>query len=329
MLWKGFQKPKRLATDTASLTDKYGMFWAQPFERGFGTTVGNALRRVLLSSIEGAAVTAVEDATDIILNLKQIPFKLSGDAPKAIYLRADQPGVVTSGMIEADGDVEVLDKDVYIATVSEGGKLDMEMRLKRGRGYTSADKNFDEDLGIGFIPIDSVHSPVRKCNYTVEAARLGQITDYDKLTLEVWTNGSITPADSLGLAAKLLKDHMNIFINFEEEIETGTSSSDDRKPEIHNENLNRSVEELELSVRSYNCLKNANIQTIGELVQKTESEMLKTKNFGRKSLNEIKEILSSMGLSLGMKIDEHGNAVPGPTSNQVLPASAYGPDDQL
>ena len=213
MLWKGFQKPKRLATDTSSLTDKYGMFWAQPFERGFGTTVGNALRRVLLSSIEGAAVTAVkmegvlhefqsipgvvEDATDIILNLKQIPFKLSGDAPKAIYLRADQPGVVTSGMIEADGDVEVLDKDVYIATVSEGGKLDMEMRLKRGRGYTSADKNFDEDLGIGFIPIDSVHSPVRKCNYTVEAARLGQITDYDKLTLEVWTNGSITPADSL------------------------------------------------------------------------------------------------------------------------------------
>jgi DNA-directed RNA polymerase subunit alpha len=203
---------------------------------------------------------------------------------------------------------------VYIATVSEGGKLDMEMRLKKGRGYTSADKNFDEDLGIGFIPIDSVHSPVRKCNYTVEAARLGQITDYDKLTLEVWTNGSITPADAIGLSAKLMKDHMNIFINFEEEIEAGTSSSDDRKPEIHNENLNRSVEELELS---------------GELVQKTESEMLKTKNFGRKSLNEIKEILSSMGLSLGMKIDEHGNAVPGPTSNLVLPASAYGPDDGL
>ena len=236
MLWKGFQKPKRLAVDTSTLTDKYGIFWAQPFERGFGTTIGNALRRVLLSSIEGAAVTAVkiegvlhefqsipgvvEDATDIILNLKQIPFKLSGDAPKAIYLRADQPGVVTSGMIEADADVEVLDKDVYIATVSEGGKLDMEMRLKRGRGYVSADKNFDEDLGIGFIPIDSVHSPVRKCNYTVEAARLGQITDYDKLTLEVWTNGSITPADSIGLAAKLLKDHMNIFINFEEDIET-------------------------------------------------------------------------------------------------------------
>ncbi|MGH7993834.1 MAG: DNA-directed RNA polymerase subunit alpha, partial [Limisphaerales bacterium] len=310
MLWKGFQKPKRLAVDTSTLTDKYGIFWAQPFERGFGTTIGNALRRVLLSSIEGAAVTAVkiegvlhefqsipgvvEDATDIILNLKQVPFKLSGDAPKAIYLRSDTPGVVTSGMIEADGDVEVLDKDVYIATVSEGGKLDMEMRLKRGRGYVSADKNFDEDLGIGFIPIDSVHSPVRKCNYTVEAARLGQITDYDKLTLEVWTNGSITPADAIGLSAKLLKDHMNIFINFEEDIETGTTT-EDRKPEIKNENLNRSVEELELSVRSYNCLKNANIQSIGELVQKTEAEMLKTKNFGRKSLNEIKEILGTMG----------------------------------
>ncbi|HWR14356.1 MAG TPA: DNA-directed RNA polymerase subunit alpha [Terriglobales bacterium] len=331
MLWKGFQKPKRLAVDTETLTDKYGRFWAQPFERGFGTTIGNGLRRVLLSSIEGAAITAVkiegvlhefqsiagvvEDATDIILNLKQVPFKLNGEGPKAIYLRADQPGVVTSGMIETDADVEVLDKNVYIATVSEGGKLDMEMRLKRGRGYVSADKNFDEDLGLGFIPIDSVHSPVRKVNYTVEAARLGQITDYDKLTLEVWTNGSVNPADAIGLAAKLLKDHMTIFINFEEEIEPSmhAPSSEDRsgKPQIRNENLNRSVEELELSVRSYNCLKNANIQTIGELVQKTEAEMLKTKNFGRKSLNEIKEILATMGLSLGMKIDEHGNAVPG------------------
>src|SRR5256885_4978286 len=251
MLWKGFQKPKRLAVDTSTLTDKYGIFWAQPFERGFGTTIGNGLRRVLLSSIEGAAVTAikmegvlhefqsipgvVEDATDIILNLKQVPFKLSGDAPKAIYLRSDQPGVVTSGVIEADGDVEVLDKDVYIATVSEGGKLDMEMRLKRGRGYVSADKNFEDDLGIGFIPIDSVHSPVRKCNYTVEAARLGQITDYDKLTLEIWTNGSVTPTDALGLAAKLIKDHMAIFINFEEELEAEAAS--DLKPEIRNENL--------------------------------------------------------------------------------------------
>ena len=340
MLWKGFQKPKRLAADTDTLTDKYGKFYAQPFERGFGTTIGNALRRVLLSSIEGAAVTAVkiegvlhefqsipgvvEDATDIILNIKQVPFKLNGEGPKAIYLRIDKPGIVTSAMIEADGDVEILDTEIYIATVSEGGKLDMEMRLKRGRGYVSADKNFEEDLGIGFIPIDSVHSPVRKCNYTVEAARLGQITDYDKLTIEVWCNGSVLPADAIGLAAKLVKDHMTIFINFEEEMDA-LGSADDGKPAIRNENLNRSVEELELSVRSYNCLKNANIQTIGELVRKTEPEMLKTKNFGRKSLNEIKEILTNMGLGLGMRVDEHGNAIPG--SQQQSPVTAGGEDD--
>ena len=183
------------------------------------------------------------------------------------------------------------------------------MRLKRGRGYISADKNFDADLGLGFIPVDSVHSPVRRVNYAVDAARLGQITDYDKLTLEVWTNGAVLPADAVGLAAKLLKDHMNIFINFEEEIEAEARGEEGRTL-LRNDNLNRSVEELELSVRSYNCLKNANIQSIGELVQKTEAEMLKTKNFGRKSLNEIKEILAQMGLSLGMKIDENGNAVP-------------------
>ena len=348
MLWRGFQKPKRLAVDTETLTDKYGKFSAQPFERGFGTTIGNALRRTLLSSVEGAAVTAVriegvlhefqsiagivEDATDLILNLKQIPFKLNGEGPKALYLRADAAGGITSGMIEADGDVEILDKDVYICTISEGGKLDMEMRLKRGRGYISADKNFDTDLGIGFIPVDSVHSPERKVNYAVDAARLGQITDYDKLTIEVWTNGSVLPADAVGLAAKLLKDHMTIFINFEEEMEAGSEGSHDG-PAVRNENLNRSVEELELSVRSYNCLKNANIQTIGELIQKTEAEMLKTKNFGRKSLNEIKEILAQMGLSLGMRIDESGNPVPGPTS--ILPAAtlaagfgSYDDDDE-
>ena len=334
MLWRGFQKPKRLAVENETLTAKFGKFSAQPFERGFGTTIGNALRRTLLSSIEGAAVTAVriegvlhefqsitgvvEDATDIILNLKQIPFKLNGDGPKALYLRSDVAGVITSGMIEADGDVEILDPEVYICTISEGGKIDMEMRLKRGRGYISADKNFDGDLGIGFIPVDSVHSPVRKVNYVVEAARLGQITDYDKLSIEIWTNGTVLPADALGLSAKLLKDHMTIFINFEEEMEAGHDGGLDG-PSIRNENLNRSVEELELSVRSYNCLKNANIATIGELIQKTEAEMLKTKNFGRKSLNEIKEILAQMGLSLGMKIDENGNPVPGPTSG--LPAA--------
>ena len=327
MLWKGFQKPKRLAVDTSSLTDKYGIFWAQPFERGFGTTIGNALRRVMLSSIEGAAVTAVkiegvlhefqsipgvvEDATDIILNLKQIPFKLSGDAPKAIYLRADQPGIVTSGMIEADADVEVLDKDVYVATVSEGGKLDMEMRLKRGRGYVSADKNFDEDLGIGFIPIDSVHSPVRKCNYTVEAARLGQNTEFDKLTIEVWTDGSVKPDDAIGLAAKLIKDHMSIFINFEEDRDDFAYSNMERPPLPRNDQLDRSVDELELSVRSYNCLKNADIRTIRDLVQRSEREMLATKNFGKKSLNEIKDILNGMGLDFGMEFDAQGNPIPG------------------
>ncbi|HWG37625.1 MAG TPA: DNA-directed RNA polymerase subunit alpha [Terriglobales bacterium] len=326
MLWKGFQKPKRLAVDPDSLTDRYGKFTAQPFERGFGNTIGNALRRVLLSSIEGGAITAVriegvlhefqsiagvvEDATDIILNLKQIPFRLSVEGPKHVYLKVDKPGVVTSGMLESDGDVEVLDKNVYIATVSEGGSLDMDLRLKIGRGYVPADRNLDDDLAVGFIPVDSIHSPVRKVNYVVDAARLGQTTDYDRLAMEVWTNAAISPTDAVGLAAKLLKDHMNIFVNFEE-VSEGGEYSEGRANQLRNENLNRSVEELELSVRSYNCLKNANIQTIGELIQKSENEMLKTKNFGRKSLNEIKEILAQMGLSLGMRIDDQGNAVPG------------------
>jgi DNA-directed RNA polymerase subunit alpha len=218
----------------------------------------------------------------------------------------------------------VLDRDVHVATVSEGGKLSIEMRLKVGRGYVSADKNFDEDLALGYIPIDSVHSPVRKCNFSVEAARLGQMTDYDKLTLEVWTNGAVSPQDSIGYAAKLLKDHMTIFINFGEVAEQ-TEEVSERGMDKINEVLNRSVEELELSVRSYNCLKNANIQSIGELVQKTEAEMLRTKNFGRKSLNEIKEILANMGLSLGMRIDQHGRLVaPPPSAGGV---TDYGPDD--
>jgi DNA-directed RNA polymerase subunit alpha len=333
-MWKGFQKPKRLAADLESLTDKYGKFNAQPFERGWGTTVGNTLRRALLSSIEGAAITAVkiegvlhefssipgvvEDATDIILNLKQVPLKLNTDLPKTIYVNVENPGVVTSAMIEEDADFAVLDKSVYIATVSEGGKLQMEMRVKNGRGYVGADRNFDEDLPIGYIPVDSVHSPVRKVNYSVEAARLGQMTDYEKLALEVWTNGAITPQDGIGLAAKLVKDHMSIFINFEEPPEVSDEAvetySDPRM-----EHLDRSVEELELSVRSYNCLKNANIQSIRELVQKTESEMLRTKNFGRKSLNEIKEILHKMGLALGMKFDEHGRIIWPPLPSQTAP----------
>lgn len=324
MLWKGFQKPKRLATSSEDLDQNYGQFTAQPFERGFGTTIGNALRRVLLSSIEGISITAVkidgilhefspitgvvEDATDIILNLKQVSFKLHGEGPKTLNLVSETAGVLTAASIQTDDSVEILDKNVYLATVSEGGRLEIEMRLKYGRGYVAADKNFDDDLSIGYIPIDSVHSPVRKVNYSVEPARLGQMTDYDKLSLNVWTNGCISPQDAIGYAAKLIKDHMSIFINFEEQAEIEEEPTDE-VVEVVNENLSKSVDELELSVRSYNCLKNANIKTIGELVQKSESEMLKTKNFGRKSLNEIKEILSSMDLGLGMTLDEKGQPV--------------------
>jgi DNA-directed RNA polymerase subunit alpha len=323
-MFKGFQKPKRLVANTETLTDRYGMFTAQPFERGFGSTIGNGLRRVLLSSIEGAAITAVriegvahefspipgvvEDATDIILNLKQVPFKMMGEGQRTSRVRIENAGEVLSSQVETDHDVEVLDRTMHVATVSEGGKLNIELRLKSGRGYVSADRNFDEDLPIGYIPIDSVHSPVRKVNYSVEAARLGQTTDYDKLTIEVWTNGAISPQDAIGQAAKLLKDHMSIFINFEELPETAEEPAE-RALNQMNEVLNRSVEELELSVRSYNCLKNANIQTIGDLVQKSEAEMLRTKNFGRKSLNEIKEILGNLGLGFGMKFDAQGRLV--------------------
>ncbi len=321
MLWKGFQRPKRLEFERDTLTDRFGRFYAQPFERGFGTTIGNAMRRVLLSSIEGAAISAVkiegvlhefspipgvvEDATDIILNLKQIPLKMHVDHTKTLYVRVEKPGEVKAKDIETDADVEILEPEAHIATVSEGGKLLMEMRVKRGRGYVAADRNFDDDLGIGWIPIDSVHSPVKKVNYLVEAARLGQTTDYEKLTLDVWTNGSIHPRDGVSLAAKLVRDHLNIFINLEESAEQPQEAQAEQpRGTALNENLDKSVEELELSVRSYNCLKNANIRTIRDLVQKTEAEMLKTKNFGRKSLNEIKEILHSMGLSLGMRLDQ-------------------------
>ena len=319
MLWKGFQRPKRLEFERETLTDRFGRFYAQPFERGFGTTVGNAMRRVLLSSIEGAAVTAVkiegvlhefspiqgvvEDATDIILNLKQIPIKLHSEGSKTLTLRATKPGEVRARDIEGDADVEILEPDAHIATVSEGGKLEMELRIRRGRGYVAADKNFDEDLGIGWIPIDSVHSPVKKVNYVVEAARIGQTTDYDKLTIEVWTNGAVTPRDAVSLAAKLIRDHFTIFVGLDEAGDQPLEGAGLEPTASANEHLDKSVEELELSVRSYNCLKNANIRTLRELVQKSEGEMLKTKNFGRKSLNEIKEILQTMGLSLGMRVE--------------------------
>jgi DNA-directed RNA polymerase subunit alpha len=323
MLWKGFQKPKRLEVEEQD--DQYGRFYAQPFERGFATTVGNALRRVLLSSIEGAAVTAVrvegvlhefspipgamEDTTDLILNLKRVPLKMHVDHPKTLMLRTSEPGEVKAKHITPDPDVEILDPEAHIATLGAGSTLAVEMRVKPGRGYVSADKNFDEDLSIGWIPLDSVHSPVKKVNYFVEPARVGQATDYEKLTVEVWTNGAVSPRDAVGLGAKLMKDHLQIFINIDEdEDEEGIDMppvqvSDEEKGALY-EKLGKSVDEMELSVRSYNCLKNANIRTIGELVQKTESEMLKTKNFGRKSLNEIKEILAGMGLSLGMKLDD-------------------------
>ena len=324
---KGFQKPKRLICDLDTLSPTYGQFYAQPFERGFGTTIGNALRRVLLSSIEGAAITAVkiegvlheftpipnvtEDATNIIMNLKQIPIRLRVSHEKTVFLETEQAGEVTSSHLTADPDVEILDPNVHIATIGEGGALKIEMRIKNGRGYIPADENFEEGLPIGFIPLDSVHSPIKRVNYSVEAARLGQTTDFDKLIIDVWTNGCIRPQDAIAQAAKIVKDHMFIFINFEEQPEEEEEEVD-RDAERLYDNLKRSVEELELSVRSYNCLKNADIKTIGELVQKTEAEMLKTKNFGRKSLNEIKEILSEMGLSFGMKLGDDGKPLPAP-----------------
>lgn len=320
MLWKGFQRPKRLEVERETLTDRFGRFSAQPFERGFGTTVGNAVRRVLLSSIEGAAVVAVkiegvqhefspipgvvEDATDIILNVKQVPLRMHVDHPKTLLLTSDKVGEIKARDIQTDSDVEILEPDAHIATIGEGGRLQMEMRVRQSRGYVSADKNFDDDLGVGWIPIDSVHSPIKKVNYLVEAARLGQTTDYEKITLDVWTNGSITPRDAVSLASKLIQDHLKIFISLDDPVEQIQELSVEQPKLTSNENLEKSVEELELSVRSYNCLKNADIRTISELVQKTEAEMLKTKNFGRKSLNEIKEILTNMGLSLGMRLDQ-------------------------
>jgi DNA-directed RNA polymerase subunit alpha len=328
MLWKGFQRPKVLECDQDTLTDRYGRFHAQPFERGFGTTIGNALRRVLLSSIEGAAVTAVkidgvlhefspiqgvvEDATDLILNLKQIPIRIHVDEAKTLLVRAEKPGEVKAGDIKTDADVDILDPGVHLATVADGGRLNVELRVKRGRGYVSADKNADEDLGIGWIPVDSVHSPIKKVNYLVEAARLGQTTDYDKLTVDVWTDGAITARDAVSLGAQLIRDHMSIFISVDDAQEQPDELDEDpeQPAPVTNEHLDKSVDELELSVRSSNCLKNANIRTIRELVQKSEPEMLRTKNFGRKSLNEIKLILTELGLGLGMRLDQPSSAPP-------------------
>ena len=316
----GIVKPKRLEFDKKNKSSFYGKFIAGPFERGYGVTIGNSLRRMLLSSIEGAAIVSakfegiyhefssipgvVEDVTEIILNLKQVNLQLSGDVDdKRIFLKKDSPGQVTAGDITADADIVILNPEHHIATIDDNGSIDVEMIIRRGRGYVPADKQVLEDESVQMIPLDAVFSPIEKVNFHIEKTRVEQSTDYDSLVMELWTNGGITPDDAVAHAAKIVKDHMQIFINFDEEPEPVQPQVDEKKQKVLT-NMAKCVEELELSVRSYNCLKNANIQTIAELVQKTDSEMLKTRNFGRKSLNEIKEILEEMGLQLGMKVDE-------------------------
>jgi len=318
--WKDLIRPKRLEVEQDTLTPFYGKFSAEPLERGFGITIGNSLRRILLSSLQGAAITSVkidgvlhefsaipgvkEDVTEIILNLKEVRLKLHTEGPKTIRIKAEGPKVLKAGDIITGDAVEILNPDHPIATLSRDAKLSMEMSVKMGRGYVPAERNKEEHQPIGTIPMDAIFSPIKKVNYTVTNARVGQITDYDKLTLEVWTDGSLSPEEAIAHAAKILKDQLSIFITFEEGEEEETSVQEPSgETEKLNENLFRSVDELELSVRSANCLKHADIKLIGDLVQKTEAEILATKNFGRKSLNEIKEILAEMGLSLGMKLD--------------------------
>lgn len=316
--WKQLIKPRRVEIQADSATADYGKFVAEPLERGFGTTLGNALRRVLLSSLQGAAITSVriegvqhefstivgvvEDVTDIVLNLKEVRIRMHSPEPRTITLSARGPRRVTAGDIETDPMVEILNREHHIAELSENASLKMEMTVRMGKGYVPAERNLEEGAPIGTIPIDAIFSPIRKVNFTVTNARVGQQTDFDRLILEIWTDGSILPADALAYAAKILKDQLTVFINFDEEMELPeeTPSRDEAQA---NENLYKPVEELELSVRAFNCLKNADIKYIGELVQKTEQEMLKTKNFGKKSLNEIKEVLQEMGLSLGMKVE--------------------------
>lgn len=316
---KDFQIPMRVETEKELPSENYARFTAEAFERGFGTTVGNSLRRVLLSSLTGAAVTTVkiegvlhefstipgvtEDVTSIILNVKSLRIKLHADKPKTIRLRKKGPGEAKASDIQHDADVTILNKDLHIATLDKEATLDMEMVVKPGRGYVSAERNKEEGLPIGVIPVDSIYSPVTRANFHVENARVGRVTDYDKLMLEVWTDGSITPRDAVSSAALILRDHLDIFIHPDQLGETKPEARREEERREINKNLFRSVNELELSVRAANCLKNANIKTIADLVQKTEMEMLKTKNFGKKSLNEIKEILVEMGLGLGMKLD--------------------------
>lgn len=319
--WRDLIKPRGLSVDKESLTATYGKFVAEPLERGFGITIGNSLRRVLLSSLQGAAITSVkiegvehefttvpevvEDVTDIILNLKEVLLRMDTLEGKTLRIEADGPREVKAGDIIHDGTVEVLNPGHHICTIAQGGKLVMEMTCRKGRGYVPADQNKVEGQPIGTIPIDALFSPIKKVNYNVTNARVGQRTDYDRLILEAWTDGSVEPQDAVAYAAKIVKDQLSIFINFDETEEPAAYEEPTEAVEQDKlyETLGRSVDELELSVRSANCLQNANIKTIGDLVQKTEAEMLKTKNFGRKSLKEIKEILAEMGLSLGMKLD--------------------------
>ncbi len=316
--WRDLIKPRRLEVDQDSLTQTYGKFVAEPLERGFGTTLGNSLRRVLLSSLQGAAITSLkiegvdhefttipevtEDVTDIVLNIKEVLLRMHTNEQKTIRIEAEGPKEVKAGDIIADDQVEILNPGHHVCTVSEGGRLRMEMTCRRGRGYVPAASNKVAGAPIGTIPVDSLFSPVRKVNYQVTNARVGQVTDYDRLALEVWTDGSVTPQDAVAYAAKIIKEQLTVFINFDETEEPLPIEAPKEEAKL-NENLFRSVDELELSVRSANCLQQANIKTIGDLVQRTEAEMLKTKNFGRKSLKEIKEILAEMGLSLGMKLE--------------------------
>ena len=317
---QGIVKPKRLEFDKKNKSECYGKLSAGPFERGYGVTIGNSLRRMLLSSIEGAAIVAVkfegifhefssmpgvvEDITEIILNLKQVNLKLNSDADyKRVYIKASNSGTICAKDIIADPDVEVLNPDLPILTIDKATEVEVEMIVRKGRGYVPADRHNIENESVHMIPVDSSFSPIEKITYHIENTRVGQSTDYDSLVMELWTNGAITPEDAVAHAAKIVKDHMQIFINFDEEPEPVQPQVDEKKQKVLT-NMAKCVEELELSVRSYNCLKNANIQTIAELVQKTDGEMLKTRNFGRKSLNEIKEILEDMGLHLVMKVDE-------------------------
>lgn len=315
--WRDLIKPKALDVDKESLSDGYGKFVAKPLERGYGLTLGNSLRRVLLSSLQGAAITAVkidgvvheftpihdikEDVAEIILNLKEVRFRLHAEQATVVIDKTGPCEVRASDIIVSE-QVTVLNPDQLIGTLGKGGKLRAEIQVARGRGYRAAESNKAEDMAVGWIPVDSFFSPIRRVNYTVTQSRVGQRTDYDKLTLEVWTDGSVHPEDAVSLGSKILKDQLSVFLNFEEEPEPVAQAKEEGGSQF-NPNLYRSVEELELSVRSANCLQNANIKYIYELVQKTEAEMLKTKNFGRKSLNEIKDILAEMGLSLGMKLD--------------------------